>query len=42
MNDKLNKIKWHMHKKETISSVFEQDIIKVKVLKTANLFLQLI
>lgn len=40
MNDKsLKENKWHMHKKETISSVFEQNLLsKLKDLRTANLF----
>ena len=41
MNDKsLKENKWHMHKKKTISSVFEENLLlKLKKLRTANLFL---
>ena len=40
MNDKsLKENKWHMHKKEIISSVFEENLLlKLKDLRTANTF----
>ena len=40
MNDKsLRENKWHMHKKETISSVFEENLmLKLKDLRTSNTF----
>ena len=40
MNDKsLKENKWHMHKKETISSVFEENLLsKLKKLKNCKSF----